>query len=115
MEGIVAVLKPPAMSSNDVVVDIRKLFGIKRVGHLGTLDPEAAGVLPVCVGRAVRLFDYLVDKQKEYTGCTGNRYGALRYNHPKRTADRCAFSISGIRRTDRADVFGFEVQWKKVV
>ena len=66
IEGIVTVLKPPAMSSSDVVVDIRKIFATKRVGHLGTLDPEAAGVLPVCVGRAVRLFDYLVDKQKTY-------------------------------------------------
>lgn len=66
MEGIVSVLKPPAMSSSDVVVDIRRIYGTKRVGHLGTLDPEAAGVLPVCIGRAVRLFDYLIDKQKEY-------------------------------------------------
>ena len=66
IEGIVTVLKPPAMSSSDVVVDVRKIFATKRVGHLGTLDPEAAGVLPVCVGRAVRLFDYLVDKQKTY-------------------------------------------------
>lgn len=66
IEGIVTVLKPPAMSSSDVVVDLRHIFSTKRVGHLGTLDPEAAGVLPVCVGRAVRLFDYLVDKQKTY-------------------------------------------------
>ncbi len=66
MEGIINVLKPPAMSSNDAVVDIRKIYETKRCGHLGTLDPEAAGVLPVCVGRAVRLFDYLVDKRKEY-------------------------------------------------
>ncbi len=66
MEGIVAVLKPPAMSSSDAVVDVRRIFGTGRVGHLGTLDPEAAGVLPVCVGRAARLFDYLVDKQKTY-------------------------------------------------
>ena len=66
IEGIVTVLKPPAMSSSDVVVDVRRIFHTKRVGHLGTLDPEAAGVLPVCVGRAVRLFDYLVDKQKTY-------------------------------------------------
>ncbi len=68
IEGIVTVLKPPAMSSSDVVVDVRKIFETKRVGHLGTLDPEAAGVLPVCVGRAVRLLDYLVDKQKTYLG-----------------------------------------------
>ena len=66
IEGIVTVLKPPAMSSSDVVVDVRKIFETKRVGHLGTLDPEAAGVLPVCVGRAVRLFDYLVEKRKTY-------------------------------------------------
>ena len=66
IEGVVTVLKPPAMSSSDVVVDVRRIFGTRRVGHLGTLDPEAAGVLPVCVGRAVRLFDYLVDKQKTY-------------------------------------------------
>ena len=66
IEGIVTVLKPPAMSSSDVVVDVRRIFETRRVGHLGTLDPEAAGVLPVCVGRAVRLFDYLVDKQKTY-------------------------------------------------
>lgn len=66
MEGIVPLLKPPGLSSSDCVVDVRRLFGEKRVGHLGTLDPGAAGILPVCVGRAVRLFDYLVDKDKTY-------------------------------------------------
>lgn len=65
-EGIVSVLKPPALSSSNVVSEVRHLFHEKRVGHLGTLDPGAAGVLPVCVGRAVRLFDYLVDKEKTY-------------------------------------------------
>ena len=65
-EGIVNVLKPPGMTSSNVVSDIRKLFGLKRVGHTGTLDPGAAGVLPICLGRATRLFDYLVDKEKEY-------------------------------------------------
>ena len=66
MEGIVPLLKPPGLSSSDCVVDVRRLSGEKRVGHLGTLDPGAAGILPVCVGRAVRLFDYLVDKDKTY-------------------------------------------------
>ena len=65
-EGIVTVLKPPGMTSNNAVYDVRRLFGVKRVGHLGTLDPGAAGVLPVCVGRAARLFDYLVNKEKTY-------------------------------------------------
>ena len=68
LEGVVNVLKPPGMSSSDVVTDIRHIFNMKRVGHTGTLDPGAAGVLPICIGRATRLFDYLVDKEKEYIG-----------------------------------------------
>lgn len=66
VEGVVNILKPPGMTSSDVVVDVRNILGEKRVGHTGTLDPAAAGVLPICIGRATRLFDYLVDKQKEY-------------------------------------------------
>ncbi len=66
MEGVVNVLKPPGMTSSDVVTDIRHIFSMKRVGHTGTLDPGAAGVLPVCLGRATRLFDRLTDKKKEY-------------------------------------------------
>lgn len=65
-EGIVNVLKPPGMTSSDVVSDIRKIFETKRVGHAGTLDPGAAGVLPITLGRATRLFDLLIDKEKEY-------------------------------------------------
>ena len=66
MDGVVVFLKPPGMTSSNAVIDIRKLFGERRAGHLGTLDPAAAGVLPVCVGRAARLFPYLVDKEKRY-------------------------------------------------
>lgn len=66
MEGIISVLKPPGMTSSNAVSDVRKLTGEKHVGHLGTLDPGAAGVLPVCLGRAARLFEYLVDKRKTY-------------------------------------------------
>lgn len=65
-EGIINILKPPGMTSSDAVADVRHIFRIKRVGHTGTLDPGAAGVLPICIGRATRLFDVLVDKQKEY-------------------------------------------------
>lgn len=66
MEGVVNVLKPPGMTSSDVVSELRHIFNLRRVGHTGTLDPAAAGVLPICLGRATRLFDYLVDKQKRY-------------------------------------------------
>lgn len=66
MNGFLNILKPPGMTSAAVVAVVRRLTGEKRVGHAGTLDPEAAGVLPVMVGKAARLFDYLVDKQKTY-------------------------------------------------
>ena len=66
MNGFFNIMKPPGMTSAAVVAVMRRLTGEKRVGHAGTLDPEAAGVLPVMAGKAARLFDYLVDKEKEY-------------------------------------------------
>ena len=66
MNGYFNILKPTGMSSAAVVAALRRLTGVKRIGHAGTLDPEAAGVLPVMTGNATRLFDYLADKEKEY-------------------------------------------------
>ncbi|MCR5296175.1 MAG: tRNA pseudouridine(55) synthase TruB [Clostridiales bacterium] len=66
MNGYFNILKPAGMSSAAVVAVMRRLTGEKHAGHAGTLDPEAAGVLPVMTGKAARLFDYLVDKEKEY-------------------------------------------------
>lgn len=66
MNGFLNILKPPGMSSAAVVAAVRRLTGEKRVGHAGTLDPEAAGILPVMIGKAARLFDFLADKEKEY-------------------------------------------------
>ena len=74
MDGFINVLKPPGMTSSDAVLFVRRLLPRKTaVGHGGTLDPDAAGVLPVCVGRATRLFDYIIDKTKVYIGelCLG--------------------------------------------
>ena len=66
MNGIINVLKPPGMTSHDVVYFIRKALKTKKVGHTGTLDPEAAGVLPICVGKATKAGQYLTDKHKKY-------------------------------------------------
>lgn len=67
MNGFLSVNKPLGMTSSDVVVFVRKrLPRGTRVGHGGTLDPDASGVLPVCVGGAARLFDYIIDKEKTY-------------------------------------------------
>ena len=65
--GLVVVDKPPAMTSHDVVARVRRLAGTRRVGHAGTLDPMATGVLVLGVGRATRLLTYLVGAAKTYT------------------------------------------------
>ena len=67
MNGFLCVLKPPGMTSSDVVVRVRRrLPKGTKIGHAGTLDPEASGVLPLMIGKASRLFDYLVEKEKTY-------------------------------------------------
>lgn len=68
ISGFLNVLKPPGMTSSAVVGYVRHLLGGAKVGHAGTLDPEAAGVLPLMVGKATRLFDYMQDKEKAYVG-----------------------------------------------
>ena len=65
MDGFLNVLKPPGMSSGTVVAIVKRLTG-EKAGHAGTLDPEACGILPVMVGKATRLFDFMVEKQKTY-------------------------------------------------
>lgn len=66
MDGIINVLKPPGMTSHDVVSFVRKTLNIKKVGHTGTLDPNAAGVLPICVGKATRVVQYFDEFTKTY-------------------------------------------------
>ena len=64
--GLLNLLKPPGMSSAQAAGYARRLLGGAKIGHAGTLDPEAAGVLPLMVGKAARLFDYMQDKEKAY-------------------------------------------------
>ena len=66
MDGFINVLKPTGLSSHDVVDIVRRIFKQKRVGHAGTLDPAAAGILPVALGRAARLVEYMENADKSY-------------------------------------------------
>src|SRR5439155_10295685 len=66
MTGILVVRKPVGVTSFDVVAAVRRAFRVQRVGHAGTLDPGASGVLPVLVGEATKLMPYLLDQDKEY-------------------------------------------------
>lgn len=68
LHGIIPVWKPKGLTSHDVVGRIRRLAGQKRVGHTGTLDPEVEGVLPICLGQATRLVEYIQDLPKRYQG-----------------------------------------------
>lgn len=66
MDGVINVLKPKGITSFDVVRDIRKIAKIKKVGHTGTLDPLASGVLPICIGKATKIVDYIMEGTKTY-------------------------------------------------
>lgn len=68
MDGLIVIDKPVGPTSHDIVQKIRKLLGIRRIGHGGTLDPGAAGVLLITVGQATRFFPYLSAHDKSYDG-----------------------------------------------
>lgn len=66
IDGILNVLKPPGMTSHDVVGYLRRTLKTKKIGHAGTLDPDAAGVLPIFIGTATRLLEYVAEDTKSY-------------------------------------------------
>lgn len=66
INGIINVYKEQGFTSHDVVAKLRRILGQKKIGHTGTLDPDATGVLPVCLGNATKLCDMLTDKNKTY-------------------------------------------------
>lgn len=67
ISGVIVIDKHEGVTSHDIVNKIRRLFGTRRVGHTGTLDPMATGVLPILVGRAAKAAEYLVSEDKTYT------------------------------------------------
>jgi tRNA pseudouridine55 synthase len=66
LDGILNIDKPPGKTSYGVVAMVKRLSGERHVGHAGTLDPDATGVLPVCLGRGTRIIEFLVDTTKTY-------------------------------------------------
>ena len=85
MNGVINILKPPGMTSHDVVSFVRKTLNMKKVGHTGTLDPNAAGVLPICIGQGTKVSQFLLDSVKSYraeltlglTSDTQDSYGVI--------------------------------------
>lgn len=66
MDGLLIINKPRGWTSHDVVAKLRGILGIRKIGHTGTLDPDATGVLCMCIGKATRLAGYLSEDEKEY-------------------------------------------------
>ncbi len=66
-DGIINIYKEKGFTSHDVVAKLRGILKQKKIGHTGTLDPDATGVLPVCLGRGTKLCDMLTDKEKSYS------------------------------------------------
>ena len=64
--GILPVFKDRGLTSHDVVFKLRKILKTKKVGHTGTLDPEVSGVLPICIGSATKVSDYIMEMGKTY-------------------------------------------------
>jgi tRNA pseudouridine55 synthase len=85
ISGIINVLKPPGMTSHDVVSWVRRTINVRKVGHGGTLDPYAAGVLPIFIGKATKAVRFFESDDKEYiaelllgvTTKTGDAQGAV--------------------------------------
>ena len=66
MDGVIVIRKEKGFTSHDVVAKLRGILHMKKIGHTGTLDPDAEGVLPVALGKATRLVDMITDKEKTY-------------------------------------------------
>ena len=64
--GVLNICKPAGLTSHDVVDRIRRVARMKQVGHTGTLDPMATGVLPLCLGNATKIVQFLISQDKEY-------------------------------------------------
>lgn len=92
MDGVIVVDKPEGWTSHDVVGKMRRIAQTKRIGHLGTLDPIATGVLPLVVGRATRLAKFYTRSDKIYEG-------TVRFGWATNTYDR-----AGEQRGERRDV-----------
>ncbi len=96
LDGVLLVDKAEAMTSHDVVALVRRQLGIKKVGHCGTLDPIATGLLLITIGRGTKVQDLLMSEDKEYVGTL--TFGAST-THPRSTRrDRRDKTGAGIER-----------------
>lgn len=90
------------MTSHDVVAFVRKTIGIRKVGHTGTLDPEAAGVLPICVGKATKAVQYILDGKKAYRA--NIRFGMATNTQDKYGEVLCEKKVTDVKTEDLENI-----------
>ncbi len=129
MDGILPLWKPKGMTSHDCVFKVRKMLRMKKVGHTGTLDPDVEGVLPICLGRATKIAEYITNAGKVYEGevtigfstttedASGEVVEVKRVEREisKDEINKTLQSLTGEIRTDSTYVFSSQDQWKKAV
>ena len=126
IHGVINIYKEKGYTSHDIVAKLRGILRQKKIGHTGTLDPDAEGVLPVCLGGGTRLCDMLTDKDKtyravmllgkdRYPGYFGNRSERNVGDGDRRTGKSSSREFYRGLRTDPAHVFCTESERKKIV
>jgi tRNA pseudouridine55 synthase len=104
MDGILLIDKPAGFTSHDVVARVRRILGVRRVGHTGTLDPFATGLLVLLVGRATRLAQFLSGAEKEYEATIRFGFatdtGDLTGTPVSKPEDQLSRNVAGIRQED---------------
>lgn len=101
MRGIINIFKPPGLTSHDVVSQVRRKLNFKKVGHTGTLDPMATGVLPICIGQGTKIVEFLMEDQKHYRFeiTFGYETDTLdSWGVTKRTVEDNVFSVETLKR-----------------
>lgn len=93
MNGVIIIDKPIGITSFDVIRRIKKLTNIKKIGHTGTLDPLASGVLPVCIGKATKLSNYLMSERKKYRAELKLGITTDTYDREGKVTSQCDFSL----------------------
>ncbi len=128
MDGVLLVNKPAGCTSHDVCQRVKRKLKAAKVGHTGTLDPMATGVLPLCINGATRLVQFLMFGEKEYAGRmrlgmetdTQDIEGAVLSTCDAALAGpactgRCLRSVQGRHTADAAHVFGNQARWRAAV
>lgn len=99
INGIINLKKEAGMTSHDAVFKLRKLLQEKKIGHGGTLDPDVVGVLPIAVGKATRVIEYMTEAGKVYEGQVTLGYSTTTEDASGEVVARVLFASCANRRT----------------